>query len=39
MIMLEREAPAVIPRTDISEASEHLSAAEVGLGNEPGFSS
>ena len=38
MITLEREAPLAVPRIDISEAGEHLSTAEVGLGNEPDFS-
>ena len=37
MIMLEREAPAAVPGIDISEEGEHLSIAEVGLGNEPDF--
>ena len=31
----EREAPAVVLETDNSEAGEHLSAVEVGSGNEP----
>ena len=31
----EREAPAAVLEMDNSEAGEHLSAAEVGLGNEP----
>ena len=35
MIALEREVPATILEANISEASEHLSTAEVGLGNEP----
>ena len=35
MIVSEREVPVAILETDISEAGEHLSAAEVGLGNEP----
>ena len=38
IITPKREALAADPRTDISEAGEHLSAAEVGLGNEPDFS-
>ena len=38
MITPEREAPATVPRTDISETGEHLSTTEVGLGNEPDFS-
>ena len=33
----EREAPAVVLETDNSEASEHLSTAEVRPGNEPIF--
>ena len=35
MIRSEREVPVAILEADISEAGEHLSAAEVGLGNEP----
>ena len=35
MIASEGEVPAAVLETDISEAGEHLSAAEVGLGNEP----
>ena len=35
MIVSKREVPVVVLETDISEAGEHLSAAEVGLGNEP----
>ena len=35
MISSEREVPAVVLETDISKAGEHLSAIEVGLGNEP----
>ena len=31
----EREVSTVVLEKDISEAGEHLSAAEVGLGNEP----
>ena len=38
MITLEKEAPTMVLGTDISEAGEHLSTAEVGLGNEPDFS-
>ena len=34
----EKEAPAVVPEMDNSEAGEHLSVAKVGLGNEPVFS-
>ena len=34
MIVSKREVPVVVLETDISEAGEHLSAAEVGLGNE-----
>ena len=33
MIASEREVPAVVLEADISEAREHLSAAEVGLSN------
>ena len=36
MIVSKREVPAaVLDEADISEVGEHLSAAEVGLGNEP----
>ena len=35
MIASEREVPVAVLRVDISEVGEHLSAAEVGLGNEP----
>ena len=35
MIAPEREVPAVVLKMDISEMGEHLSTAEVGLGNEP----
>ena len=35
MIASEREVPAIILEVDISEVGEHLSAAEVGLSNEP----
>ena len=35
MIASEREVPAAVLKADISEAGEHLSAAELGLGNEP----
>ena len=35
MIVSEREIPATVLDVDISEAGEHLYAAEVGLGNEP----
>ena len=35
MMASEREFPAAILESDISEASEHLSVIEVGLGNEP----
>ena len=35
MIAPERKVPTTVLETDISEAGEHLSAAEVGLGNEP----
>ena len=35
MIVLEREVPAVVLETNISKEGEHLSATEVGLGNEP----
>ena len=38
MIAPEREVPAAVLETDISDAGEHLSASEVGLGNEPDFS-
>ena len=38
MIASEREVPATVLEVDISEASEHLSATEVGLGNEPDYS-
>ena len=31
----KREAPTSVLETDNSEAGEHLSAAEVGSGNEP----
>ena len=34
----EREPPAAILETDNSEAGEHLSTVEVGLGNKPLFS-
>ena len=34
----EREAPAAVLKTDNSDAGEHLSTAEVGLGNELDFS-
>ena len=34
MITSEREVPTTILEADISEAGEHLSVAEVGLGNE-----
>ena len=34
----EREAPTTVLETDNSEAGENLSAAKVGLGNEPNFS-
>ena len=37
MITPKREAPAAVPGTDISQVGEHLSAAEVELGNEPDF--
>ena len=39
MIGSEREVPAAILEADISEAGEHLSVTEVGLGNEPDSSS
>ena len=35
MVVLESEVPAIVLDTDISEAGEHLSVVEVGLGNEP----
>ena len=35
MIASEREVPATVLEADISEVGEHLSASEVGLGNEP----
>ena len=35
MIALEMEVPVAVLEADISKAGEHLSAAEVGLGNEP----
>ena len=35
MIASEREVPVAVLGVDISEVGEHLSAAEVGLGNEP----
>ena len=35
---LEREAPAAVLEMDNSKASKHLSATEVGSGNEPDFS-
>ena len=35
MIASEREVPVVVLERDIIEAGEHLSAVEVGLGNEP----
>ena len=35
MIESEREVPVAVLEEDISEAGEHLSATEVGLGNEP----
>ena len=38
MITPERKAPATVLGIDISEAGEHLSIVEVGLGNEPDFS-
>ena len=38
MITPEREVPDAVLGTEISEAGKHLSAAEVGLGNEPDFS-
>ena len=38
MIQPEREVPAVVLETDISEAGKLLSAVEVGLGNEPNSS-
>ena len=38
MIKPEREVPAAVLGTDISEEGEHLSVAEVRLGNEPNFS-
>ena len=34
----EREAPATVIETDNSKAGDHLFTAEVGLGNEPDFS-
>ena len=37
MIMPEREAPAAVLGTYISEAGKHLLIAEVELGNEPDF--
>ena len=38
MIGSEREVPAAVLEADISEDGEHLSAAEVGLGNELDYS-
>ena len=38
MIAPEREVPAAVLGMDISEAGEHLSVAEVELGNEHDFS-
>ena len=38
MIASKREVPAAVLKADINEAGEHLSIAEVGLGNEPDFS-
>ena len=35
MIASEREVPVAVLKADISEVSEHISAAEVGLRNEP----
>ena len=35
MIGPEREVSTTVLETDISEAGEHLSTTEVGLGNEP----
>ena len=35
MIASEREVPTAFLKEDISEMGEHLSVAEVGLGNEP----
>ena len=35
MIALEMEVPVAVLEANISEAGEHLSIAEVGLGNEP----
>ena len=35
MIVSEREVPFTVLEVDISEVGENLSAAEVGLGNEP----
>ena len=35
MIVLEREVPVAILEVDISEAGDHFSAVEFGLGNEP----
>ena len=35
MIASERDVPAAVLEADISEAGEHLSTIEVGLGNEP----
>ena len=37
MITPEREVLSTVLGTDVSEASEHLSAAQVGLGTEPEF--
>ena len=34
----DREAPAIALKKDNSDVGEHLSVAEVGLGNEPEFS-
>ena len=39
MIASEREVPATVLEADISEAGEHLSAAKLGLSNEPDSSS
>ena len=38
MIALEKEVPTIVLEADISEAGEHLSSIEAGLGNEPGSS-
>ena len=38
MITPKREALATAPETYISEAGDHPSTAEVGLGDEPDFS-